>query len=278
MQARAQSAAVTASTIIPASVVEEDDDYEPDFEPVEDVEQIKNRLEMKSSDELGIGPAKDAHVTLGSFRLPLPEQLSKEDLDKLNYSTMDRIFGLIDEYAGVVSKATTGFNRLAASANDRQSMITNFIRLITRPIAGVSEVLAKEINGTASTGGIPASTLQAMKLKSIGDRGRQQLLHYILNDWTHRMDIATTWLTEEWYNDLWCSQSSKQEGDALKRNFSIWAHRFLDELAVYISHEHTNLLIRFVSEVPGLDADLLNKIKRLALDPERIVMTVKAFQ
>jgi symplekin len=263
--------------VVPASAVEEDDDYEPDYEPVEDAEQVKNRLEMESSDDLGIGPPKGSQITLGPFKLPLPQQLGKEDLDKLNYSTMERIFGLIDQYANAVSqKSKPGFNRLAASSNDRQSMIINFIRLITRPSAGISEVLLRDSNG--DTGGISPAKLQAMKLQAIGDRGRQQLLHYIMNDWTHRMDIATTWLTEEWYNDLICSQAVKQENEPMKRNFAIWAHRFLDELSVYISHEHQNLLIRFVSEVPGLDADILNKIKRLALDPERIVMTVKAFQ
>jgi len=149
--------------------------------------------------------------------------------------------------------------------------------LITRPSAGVSELLDGDVNGD-TVGRIPPAKLQTMKLQAIGDRGRTQLLHYILDDWTQRMDVATTWLTEEWYNDLICSQASKQEHELIKRNFPIWAHRFLDELSVFISHEHQNLLIRFVSEVPGLDADILNKIKRLALDPERIVMTVKAFQ
>jgi symplekin len=173
-----------------------------------------------------------------------------------------------------------GFNRLAASSNDRQATITTYIRLITRPTAGLSPSL--ETNGVdgEQKPKIELSRKDAMtvQVKDLCDRSRQQLLHYILNDWSRRMDIATTWLTEEWYNDKVCEEMDKenksQSSPPSAPNFSKWAHHFLDELSAFIGSEHTKLLVRFVSEVPGLDAGIIDKIKKLALDPERVVMVV----
>ncbi|KAF2674204.1 hypothetical protein BT63DRAFT_449199 [Microthyrium microscopicum] len=252
-----------------APLGDDDDDYEPDYEPVEDAAQLQNRLEMESSDLVS---AKASQVSLGPFNLPIAPPLPPNDLDKMMQLMMTKIFRRIDDFtASTPQKAKSGLNRLAASSSDRMAMLTNFIRLLTRPTAGL-------FSGGDSTKA-DTSAVSAEQLQLLADNGRQQLLQYILHNWTLRMDIATAWLTEEWYNDLMCKQEFDKESDGGRKpppmHFKKWSHRFLDELSAFISHEHQNLLIRFVSEVPGLDSDLINKVKRLALDPERIGMTVK---
>jgi symplekin len=177
----------------------------------------------------------------------------------------------------------SGFNRLAASSNDRQAMITTYIRLVTRPTAGLhmqSDANGVHTNEKLKLESMKQNAIVNMQVKGMHDRARQQILHYILNDWTRRMDIATTWLTEEWYNDKVCAEAFEKEegGYQPTPNFPTWAHRFLDELSAFIGSEHTKLLVRFVSEVPGLDAGIIEKVKRLALDPERVSMVVSAIQ
>jgi symplekin len=226
---------------------------------------------MESSDD--VMNTKSAQVNLGPFNLPPADPLPKDDLDKMTQAMMSKIFRRIDEFTATTpQKAKSGLNRLAASSTDRMAMLTNFIRLLTRPSAGLFND-EDQLDAEQS----PVSLGQ---LQMVADTGRQQLLLYILHNWTQRMDIATAWLTEEWYNDLMCQQEFANEGKkggiSPPSHFKKWAHRFLDELSAFISHEHQNLLIRFVSEVPGLDSDLVNKVKRLALDPERVTMTVKA--
>jgi symplekin len=254
--------------------LEDEDDYEPDYEPIEDPEQIRIGLEVDSAIDSGA-----PRMNLGPFSLPAPQPLSKPDLDKLYQATIDRVFRRIDQHAPATATKTqkSGFNRLAASSNDRQAMLTTFIRLVTRPSAGLTTDAELKQSGMEGDG------VSAVPLSTMADGGRLHLLHYILNNWTQRMDVATAWLTEEWYNDMTCKQHFDEAAAAAVEgkgefvgNFSKWTHRFLDELSAFISHEHQNLLIRFVSEVPGLDADIINKIKRLALDPERVGMTIKS--
>jgi symplekin len=288
VQAQAQvQAQVQAPVTAPPqnAVIDDDEDYEPDYQPVEDAEQIRNRLEMESAADLGIGIPKPSHVSLGSFTLPAPRPLSREDLDRLAGSTMDSVLRRFDSFPQSTANKSqkSGFNRLAASSNDRQAMITTYIRLVTRPTAGLFSQSNSNGVHTEQKPRIEEMKQNAivnMQVKGLHDRARQQILHYILNDWTRRMDIATTWLTEEWYNDKVCAEALKggEDEQQASPNFPTWAHRFLDELSAFIGSEHTKLLVRFVSEVPGLDEGIIEKVKRLALDPERVTMVVSAIQ
>jgi symplekin len=265
---------------------EDDEEYEPDYEPMEDAEQLKNRLEMESSEDLGIGIPKPSQINIGPFILPTPPPLQRSDLQLLAMSTMDQMFRHIDlsSQASHQPPRAFGLNKLVNRANDRDSMTTAFARLLTRPSSGIfpeaqtngSVGLSKKASHSAENG-----TINTSLVKSLTDRGRLQLLQYILNDWTRRMDIATSWLTEEWYNDTLAQKAydeaeDKDGSSPPVKNYPRWIRRFLDELSAFIGGEHSKLLIRFVSEIPGIDVEIVAKIKRLALDPERITMVVNA--
>jgi symplekin len=257
-QAQAQAKQLAATQ----AFSEDDEEYEPDFQPIEDPQQLANRLEMESSEDLGIGIPKPSQLDLGSFELPAPQKLSQNDLHMLTTSMLDSLFARLEltpTTSSLPTDAKPGFNRLAAQTNDRNALITTLTRLITRPTAGMA----------------------ADNLNELSNRGRYKLLQYILSDWRRRMEVAITWLTEEWYNDQICAkeyQTQKTRGERPQENFSVWMVRFLDELSAYIGSEQENLLIRFVAGVPGLNSEILARVKMLANDPERVMMVVKVIQ
>jgi symplekin len=280
--AQAQADAANAAAAATANnFVEDEEEYEPVFEPVEDTEQIKNRLDMEDPEDLAIGIPKPSHVNLGPFHLPGPQPLSEADLNTLNTTIMDSLFNKIEltPLAPQSTSTKSGLYRVAANGSDRNALITTFSRFITRPAAGLfskSPKAAKTQEGLDGDLSIP-------KVHDLNNRGRYKLLRYILSDWTRRMEMATTWLTEEWYNDQICkkaytSEESKVASLPPEPNFPRWTLHFLDELSAYIGSEHTKLLIRFVSDVPGLDADIIEKVKRLAQDPERVAMVITVIQ
>lgn len=175
--------------------------------------------------------------------------------------------------ASITSTSKPGLQRVAASTTDRTSLVTAMSRLLTRPSAGL-------FDGTAAKGETPS--LSIAKAHELGNQGRQKLLQYILRDWTRRMEIASIWLTEEWYNDQICKKSYENDGSKgtfpPEPNFPRWTLHFLDELSAFVGSEHDKLLIRFVSDIPGLDANIIDKVKQLAGDPERVTMVVKVIQ
>jgi symplekin len=274
-------AANAASAASASSFVEDDEEYEPVFEPIEDAEQLKNRLDMESSEDLGIGIPKPSQVHLGPFSLPPPQPLSDADLTSLTTAMMNNLFTAIGASPSSIQQSGSkpGLNRVAANMGDRNSLVTTLSRLITRPAAGLLAETADKTKKKEVTDG----DFSIPRVQSLGNLGRYRLLQYILTDWTKRMEVATTWLTEEWYNDQMCRRAydEQQTKDDLlppEPNFPRWASRFLDELSAFIGSEHNKLLIRFVSDVPGLDAGIIGKVKHLATDPERVTMVVQVLQ
>jgi symplekin len=276
-QAQRMAAATAA-----AAQVDEDEDYEPDYQPVEDAEQIKNRMELEDPEDVGIGIPKPS-VALPPFQLPRPQQMSYEDAEILYIDSMNQILHRINEVPESTNKAQKGFIRVAGGDMDKKAMVLIYIRLITRPFVGLhigDEGAAKDPKKSKIP---PDAILVSPRIRAVADMSRQKLLTYIMSDWTRRLDIAVNWLTEEWYNDAIAAKAF-DEGKGMfydqppKQNFGVWAHRLLDELSAFMGSEHTKLLIRFVSEVPGLDSGLIEKVKRLAIDPERISMVVAALQ
>jgi symplekin len=254
-------------------MADDDEEYEPDFEPMETADQVKNRLEMESED-LGIGIPKLSQLKIGPFYLPEPPPLQRGDLQVLAMSTMNQMFRRID----VAPTEPHAPPQLFAAehshtpATDRNSLAKAFVRLLTRPSAGtITEPQAVNGGGARAADGVPSP------VKRLADRGRVQLLQYILNDWTRRMDVATTWLTEEWYGDRVAARAHAEAGGGgapPPQNYPRWVNRFLDELSAFVGGEHAKLLIRFASEIPAIDADVVARIMRLALDPERVGLVV----
>ena len=58
-------------------------------------------------------------------------------------------------------------------------------------------------------------------------------------------------------------------------NYETWVLKVLDGIVPYVDAKD-KLFIRFLSEIPAINADILERIKKLAQDPERVGLAVNS--
>jgi symplekin len=179
---------------------EDEEEYEPDFEP-EDAEQVINRLDGLPVTDL---PHQAGSATaLAPYKLPEAPPLSEQEVQKYGDQTVYRAFGML---ASVEENQKTkitksGFNRLAATDYGRDAWVTILSRLATRANAGLDD----PDNGVKNEYAVKGTKGSL----SIGEAVRDGLYTYIIHDWKKRIDVAISWLNEEWYNDNVLAQSDK---------------------------------------------------------------------
>lgn len=96
------------------------------------------------------------------------------------------MFAIIDGFdktSLIARKSKLGVNRLAASNWDREGWVTLIARFATRA----------------------AATREA------ADAVRERLYAYVTTDFRARMDVATAWLNEEWYNDRLMAREEQEQ-------------------------------------------------------------------
>lgn len=262
-----------------APAAEDEEEYEPDFEP-EDAEQIHNKLDGLPQGDLAFQPVPSA--SLAPYKLPEAPPLSEQEVQKYGDMTVHRAFGMLSSVDDTQkSKATKGgFNRLAASDYGRDAWVTILSRLATRASVGLED-LQQGIKDEHAVSNAKGSL-------SISDTVRDGMYNYILSDWKKRIDVATLWLNEEWYNDTVLAQSKDipthgtANGDNFTSvlntpngNYQRCALRLIDGIFPYV--EHTDkIIMRFLSEVPALNYEILIRLKKMAEDPERIDLACSA--
>jgi symplekin len=262
-----------------AAEPEEDEDYEPEYQPV-DLSAAPAAAQPETAGLIVPEPQPD--LALGPFVLPQPPPLTPEEASQLGRGTVQRIFGMITTLEQP-SKATkgsqnVGFGRLAASSLDRDSWLTLLTRLATRASAGLdaleAEGLEKLENGAA---------LSAAQRQDLADGIRETLYRYVLEDFRVRMNAAISWLNEEWYNDriqvkhALAEHNGDADSVAVPRHYERWVMRVLEGILPYLD-TRDKVLIRFLSEVPELNGALIEKVKTLANDPERVNLCVQSLQ
>lgn len=236
----------------PLGVEEDEDDYEPDFYQAEDTEQILNKLDNAPAPATA-EPMISFDDTLGlkSFSLPQPQQLTPEMALSAGSGTVTRVLDMmksLDEPSAKKQKA--GFNRLAASSESRDSWMTILTRLATRSSAGLQEILVK---------GEADETTQA---PSLNNSIREILYNYIMEDFRNHIDVAVSWLCEEWYND---KVQMKAGGDH-PMYYEKCALRLIDGFLPYLRPQD-KVLTRFLSEIPELNRAILSRVKHMCRDP-----------
>lgn len=249
--------------------IDDDDDYDPEFLP-------SGEGAIEATTERALEELAQPAIELGPFELPKPPPLTSSEVAVLSDQTVGHVFQLVAslEAAGQThAKQKLGLNRLAASTNDRDSWITILMRLATRAPAGLDDVAAS-LTGEADSNQVVKS--EDSDERNVANRIRQSLFMYILDDFRPRLNIAISWLTEEWYADKMMAKVHT-EYERLP-NYSRWVHRLIDRLLPYLDARDKNLLIRFLSEIPAIDREILDRVKSLARDPERISMCILAMQ
>lgn len=249
---------------------DDEEDYEPDFEPREDREQILNKADALPPED---SPYNPTEVALGPFTLPQPPPLTADLTEEIGKGTINRVFdmmGRLDE-PSATKKQKSGLNRLAGSNFDKEAWITVITRLATRASAGLDEDNDEEAESKANV-------KKQLTGSGLSNGIRQELWKCIMEDFRARIPVAISWLNEEWFNDRIQKQTAEQQknGKALprpKRHYEQWTLKLLDSIVPYLD-ARDKLLIRFLSEIPEVNEEVLKRVKGLARDPERVQLAV----
>ncbi|KAL8860088.1 MAG: hypothetical protein Q9178_003352 [Gyalolechia marmorata] len=250
---------------------EDEEDYEPDFEPTE--EQVLNKIDnLPPEDPLQLPP----DLALGPFKLPQPPPLTPEETEQIGKATISRVFSMMDvlEEPSAAKRQKPGLNRLAGSNYDRDAWMTVITRLATRASAGLDEEDTSDTEQEDSKGMMAQQTPKP----SLSEGIRETLWKFIIEDFRARIPIAISWLNEEWFNDR--IQSQSRDGQtaskrAPKTYYEKWMLKILDSILPFLDAKD-KVLIRFLSEIPALDEKVLDRVKSLAKDPERVTLAVNA--
>ena len=252
------------------AAADDDDDYEPDFDPSEDREQILNKAEtLPAADEA------EEEVALGPFILPQPPPLTPQEVDEIGNQSISRVFGMMNvlEEPSTTKRQKPGLNRLAGSNYDREGWVTLITRLATRASAGLDHSPPDDQESPPSNALIKSTT-------SLSNSIRDTLWKFIIEDFRARINIAIAWLNEEWFNDRIqslsrSSPSSSPTTPTSPQNYEPQTLRLLDSILPYLD-ARDKLLLRFLSEIPTTTPAILTRVKSLAKDPERVDLAVKA--
>ena len=256
----------------PQALGDDEEDYEPDFEPSEDREQIINKADALPTDDSLQPPSE---VALGPFKLPQPPPLTIEETAQLGKRTISRVFSMINvlEEAPSSKKQRPGLNRLASSNYDREAWTTLITRLATRASAGLDD------DGSEDDDSKAVVKSQVVGL-SLSDGIRETLWKFIIEDFRARISVAIAWLNEEWYNDRIQLKIGEQQRDGVtlpkpKQHYETWMLKVLDGIVPYLDAKDKHL-IRFLSEIPEVNGNVLGRVKGLAKDPERVQLAVNS--
>ncbi|KAI0860711.1 mRNA cleavage and polyadenylation specificity factor complex subunit [Xylaria cubensis] len=246
----------------PLDVEEEEDDYEPDYYAAEDTEQLMNKLDSSPSDERRDlqAPVLGA-LALPAFKLPPPPTLDPEQAARVGQGAITRVFSTMQTLEDpATKKSKAGLNRLAASSYDRDSWITVITRLATRANAGLDEISVKDESN--------ALTLPSI---SMSDSIREMLYAYVLEDFRKRIEVAVTWLSEEWYKERVQQRFASSPGQPrdVPANYEKWTLRLIDAFLPYL-HAQDKVLTRFLSELPELTVSILSRVNTLCRDPSLV--------
>lgn len=238
--------------------VEDDDDYEPDYMVAEDTEQILNKLDGTSREDLQ--PQADAaSLALGPYKLPAPPPLNPEAAAAAGQVTVARVFDALKVREDPsAKKSRAGMNRLAASAYDKDALLTFIARMGTRSNSGLEDVDVKD----ESKAIILRNPLSSNAI-------RERMYTYVLEDFRKRIDVAVAWLCEEWYND----KLSQKESQNAPLHYEKTALKLVDGFFPYLNPQD-KVLMRFLGEIPVLNKHILAKVKSLCADPSMVQLAL----
>jgi len=272
---------VAKATIPAAHLVsgDDDDDYDPEL--------LTGPEQPVLGQSQGFGTDLTQPVLeLGPFELPKPPPLSGVELVMLSEQTIAHVFetALSSDRNSSGNKPKLGINRLAASANDKDSWLTLMIRLATRAPAGLESLVQSLTEGDSLKLELNEEQLASLQQMNAGNRIRQLLFDYVLDDWHHRLSLGITWLTEEWYADkieplsLSNGDAPTTKADLRTPNYDYWTARLFDTLIPRFDANDHKILIRFVSELPSINRAILSQVKTLTRDPATVKICMMALQ
>ncbi|KAI4211253.1 MAG: hypothetical protein LQ351_005937 [Letrouitia transgressa] len=254
----------------PTVLGDDEDDYEPNFEP-NDEYGINNTNKMTVEHSAVI----PHDIALGPFKLRQPPPLTPEEISAVGKTTINRVFGVMNvlEAPSTIKKQRTGINRLAGSNYDREAWITVITRLATRA-PGLFDYDGADYENDDSK----VALTKRPSPPSLSDYIRDTLWKYVIEDFRSRISVAISWLNEEWFNDRIQAQAFLEVSEDKSRptkHYEKWTLKLLDSIVPFLDAKD-KVLIRFLSEIPEISRNVIDRVKGLAKDPERITLAVNA--
>ncbi|KAG5927276.1 hypothetical protein E4U42_002392 [Claviceps africana] len=247
----------------PLGVDDDDDDYEPDFYQAEDTEQLLNKLDGSSLAVPEL-PTLDTTLALTSFSLPQPAQLTPQTALTAGNGTVAKVVEMMKSLEEPTAKThKAGFVRLAASSGTRDAWMTILARLATRSTTGLEDNMVKGEEEDDEGAPSSSSSSSSSRQRSLSHDIRDVLYNYIMEDFRKHIDVAVSWLCEEWYNDK--MQARTGAGDQ-PHNYEKTALRLINGFLPYL-HPQDKVLTRFLSEIPDLNRSMLSRVKDMCRDP-----------
>lgn len=274
-----KQAPLDAAAAARAAIGEDEDDYDPSMPLDGDAEQVLNRLDQMPPEGFE-GPG----IAIGPFALPPPAPLDEREKDEYSKTAVTRVFGTLAEMdrdarqkGPKKQELAKGFNRPTAPSHDRDGWLALITRLATRSqfeLQDGTEDNVKQENGDRSLAKKGSNF-------SLSTGIREALLNYVMENFRARITVAISWLNEEWYCDrVLQKQKQDQNGSTdstqATPTYTSYTIRLLDSLIPYLDTKDNKVLIRLVSEIPSLPAELFPKLRKIADDPERINLVVQA--
>lgn len=256
----------------PQSPEEEDDDYEPEYQPMDTLDKTTEQADA-------IAEAAAEPELLGPFVLPKPPPLTQEEARSLGCDAAGRIFDLMaaadptPKQSSGKSQLQRGFARLAGGGSDREYWAILLIRIATRAPTPLGEK-DEDIDADSQNGSAESAK------PNIANSIRNRLFRYILEDFRSRIPIGITWLTEEWYSGRIAIRSASDKlSDPRPPSpamYEKWCLRLLDGIIPYLDSRDTRLFIRFASEIPEITTSITSRMSSIAKDPERVNLCVQS--
>lgn len=173
---------------------------------------------------------------------------------------------MIEQVDSPAKPIKAGLNRLAGSHFDNDAWVTLITRLATRTPSNLDATNGDEAgtSGDAQLGSL-------LKSSAVADSIRETLFKWVMADFRHRINVAISWLNEEWYNEqvLAKADASYRSSEA----YDTWTLRLLDAISPYLDAKDKSIM-RFISEIPALSNGVFQRIKSIANDPDRAGLAV----
>ncbi|KAK7061099.1 hypothetical protein VNI00_000835 [Paramarasmius palmivorus] len=255
-----QPAASTSTTPPPAPAIKvepvdplqmdiDQDDLE--YEPDRLNEELSGSLPQPEPEEAESSPdgvSEDVPMLDPSnFKLPSPDDLSDPDRIGLISKAVTRIW---DDAVELRSSATESTEREIGGPLDMWMLL--IVRIITRVVEPPGEL----------QGGGDEETQLAFSYDR-QDQLRQILCDYVMQDFSSRVQLATLWLNEEWYND----QTQQSRNPKWRANYDAWLNQIVSAYQANLDGKDRTFS-RFLMDIPSVPADILDLLRDLCVEYE----------
>ncbi|KAI0091687.1 Symplekin tight junction protein C terminal-domain-containing protein [Irpex rosettiformis] len=252
----------TPQTPPPVKEEEPQDPLQMDIDE-EELEYEPDKLNMKLSgvaEETAVTQeelALDQEMSLldtSEFRLPPPKELPEDAREALIRGSLVRIWNGADD----LEAHDLSFDDVPGMIPGDMWMIL-LVRLITRVVDPAPASLPP-IEGETKD----QTVVVPSEIYSHQDRLRQTLCDYIMTDFSSRIQLATTWMNEEWYND----QIRIEKDPEWRPNYETWLNQIV---AVYQTHldNKDRTFSRFLLDLPSVTPDVLSLLREMCIDPDK---------